>query len=115
MAATERVTILMEPAQKAALTKHAQAMGQSVGEYVRRRALDDDNMLDALVAELRASTATAMHAIDATVARIDARERAMAAREATVKEQVRELFTNQDVEALIQLFAQDAEQRRHAA
>lgn len=35
MAVTERVTVLMDPAQKAALTRRAKAEGVSASEYLR--------------------------------------------------------------------------------
>ena len=35
MAVTERVTILMEPGQKAEITRRAKAAGMSAGEYLR--------------------------------------------------------------------------------
>ncbi len=105
MAATERVTILMEPAQKAALTKRARAVGQSVGEYVRNRALDEDELLTALVAELKASTAKAVATVDDALARMDARENAQAERDMEIRRQVEAELANVDFTAVAALFA----------
>lgn len=50
MAVTERVTILMEPGQKAELTRRARAAGMSLGEYLRTAAEhfepNDNEVLD---------------------------------------------------------------------
>lgn len=101
MAATERVTILVDRAQKAALTKQARAAGQSVGEYIRSRVLDEEALLSALLGELRKSTANAMNAIDGVVARLDAREQAMAEREAAIKHKAKAEVSGSDAEALV--------------
>ena len=105
MAATERVTILMEPAQKAALTKQARAVGQSVGEYVRNRALDEDEILTALVAELKASTAKAVATVDEALARMDAREKARTERDAEIRRQVEAELADVDIDTVAALFA----------
>lgn len=49
---TERITILASPAAKRDMTARATARGLSLGEYVRRRALDDDDMTPEQEAEL---------------------------------------------------------------
>lgn len=105
MAATERVTILMEPAQKAALTKHARAAGQSVGEYIRTRALEEDAVLAAVAAELRQSTAETLRTVDAALARMDAREQAMAAMEAAIVKRPAFHYSEAETQALLQLLA----------
>ncbi|MBB4859788.1 Spy/CpxP family protein refolding chaperone [Novosphingobium chloroacetimidivorans] len=50
---TERVTFLTTPAAKAALCSRAAAQGLSVGEYIRRKVEDDDDLTPAQEAELR--------------------------------------------------------------
>jgi hypothetical protein len=50
---TERVTFLTTPAAKAALCSRASARGLSVGEYIRRKVEEDDEMTPAQEAELR--------------------------------------------------------------
>lgn len=84
-AATERVTILMDAAQKARLTKQARASGLSLGEFIRNRALDEDALLTVLVTELRGSTAAATTAIDQLVERMDARELELELRDAETR------------------------------
>lgn len=105
MAATERVVVLMEPSQKLRLTKQARAAGLSVGEYIRNRALDEDEILKALIAELKASTAKAITAIDETLARMDAREKARAEREAEIRAEVEAQLAGIDMDAVARLFA----------
>lgn len=68
---TERVTFLISHAEKAALAKRAAASGVSVGEYVRRRVEDDDQLTDAQQAELGALVAAANAAIPKMKASID--------------------------------------------
>lgn len=114
-AATERVTILMEPAQKARLTKQAKASGLSLGEFIRNRALDEDALLTALVAELRGSTAAATKAIDQLVERMDAREQALDQRDAETRRKAEAEFAGLDRAALAGLFAGQPAQPRSAA
>lgn len=59
---TERITILASPAAKREMAARATSQGLSLGEYVRRRALDDEELspeqeaeLGALVAEVNAA------------------------------------------------------------
>jgi hypothetical protein len=47
------VTFLTTPAAKAALCSRASARGLSVGEYIRRKVEEDDEMTPAQEAELR--------------------------------------------------------------
>lgn len=49
---TERITILASPATKRAIAQRASARGLSLGEYVRRKALDDDDLSPSEEAEL---------------------------------------------------------------
>lgn len=73
MAATERVVVLMTPEQKSDVTQRAAAEKLSLGDYMRRQALGDDEILGALVEELAASTERARVALDRTLARLDAK------------------------------------------
>jgi hypothetical protein len=50
---TERVTFLTTPAAKAALSSRALARGMSVGEYIRRKVEEDDELTPAQEAEVR--------------------------------------------------------------
>ncbi len=68
---TERVTILMTPAKKAALAERAAARHMSIGQYVRRKVEDDDDLTPAQEAELAALIAQANEAIPAMSASFD--------------------------------------------
>lgn len=103
MASTERVVVLMTPDQKAAVTRRAQAAGLSVGEYVRRRALDDDPVVVALLGELAASTAVVNAALDATMARLDAADAQSARREAEARAKAKTEFADVDPRRLMAL------------
>jgi hypothetical protein len=70
MAATERVVVLMTPAQKQAVVEHARAENLSVGDYMRRRALGEDELLVRSLAELSVSTQIAVAALDGSIARL---------------------------------------------
>jgi hypothetical protein len=77
-AATSRVTVLMTPADKRALTNKARQAGVSVGELLRRSALDshraEENDVLAALAMLRESNAKASAALDTALANIARRE-----------------------------------------
>ncbi|HEX7324207.1 MAG TPA: hypothetical protein VF292_02485 [Rhodanobacteraceae bacterium] len=80
MPATARVTILMDPAEKASLAKRAKAAGcASVSEYLRRKAALpdhlDDPAVDVLLRQLADSTQRANAALDAALAAMDRYER----------------------------------------
>ncbi|GGF45959.1 hypothetical protein GCM10011611_60560 [Aliidongia dinghuensis] len=77
-AATERVTVLMTPAEKVALEIKAKGAGVSVGEYVRRSvdSFDPDGaaeltQLAALAIELQRSNVEAAAALDRALASIE--------------------------------------------
>ena len=79
---TERITILASPAAKREMAARANSQGLSLGEYVRRRALDDEELspeqeaeLEALVAEVNAAIPRMQASFDRiseTVARLRA-------------------------------------------
>ena len=60
---TERVTFLTSRASKAALLKRAAAQGVSMGEYVRRRVEDENELTAEQEAELAVLVAQANEAI----------------------------------------------------
>lgn len=68
---TERVTFLTSRTGKAALVKRAAAQGVSMGEYVRRRVEDDDELTAEQEAELAALVAEANEAIPKMQASLD--------------------------------------------
>lgn len=78
-AATERVTALMTPAEKARLEAKARTAGVSVGEFVRRSvdSYDPENaaelaQLAAMAAELERSNKAASDALDRALASVAA-------------------------------------------
>lgn len=83
MSATRRFIFLVAPEQKSRLTNHARAAKLSVDEYVRNRALDEGELLKALVVELRASTVAVVSRVDDLVRRLEERDRARRTRRAS--------------------------------
>ncbi len=88
-AATERVTVLMTPAEKSALEERAKSAGVSVGEYVRRSvdSFDPEEaeelaQLAALAVELHRSNSAASSALARALAAIDATRAQLARRDA---------------------------------
>ena len=76
---TERVTFLMSPARKAAVAARAASHGISLGEYVRRKVEDDDDLtpeqeaeLAVLVAEANAAIPKMRDSMDRMIATLDA-------------------------------------------
>jgi hypothetical protein len=70
--ATERVPVLMTAEEKEYVIKHAQNLGISVGEYLRRAAKDysagpDDKLLEALIDQMNQATANTEKVIDETL------------------------------------------------
>jgi hypothetical protein len=94
-AATSRVTVLMTPDDKKAVTARARDAGVSVGEFMRRSALgspgaEEEEILAAL-ATLRESNAKASAALDRALANITAREKEWDEREQRAMEEGRAL------------------------
>ena len=80
MAATERVVVLMSPAEKAALERRAAAAGRlSTAEFIRRAVATADEAgteaeaaeLAALLPAFRATHAEALRRLDATISKLD--------------------------------------------
>ena len=69
---SERVTFLTTPQVKAALTARAAARGVSVGEYIRRKVEDEDELTPEQEAELGALVAQVNEAVPKMNASIDA-------------------------------------------
>jgi len=68
---TERVTILMTPAKKAALAARAAAQNMSIGQYVRRKVEDEDALTPEQEAELAVLVAQVNAALPKMNASID--------------------------------------------
>jgi hypothetical protein len=70
--ATERVTVLMSPAEKALFADRARQAGLSLGEFFRRAAAtyqvaEDDDLLEGLLAQMQKTTLQAEAAIEAAL------------------------------------------------
>ncbi len=105
MAATARVTILMDQSQKLALTKQARASGVSLGEFIRNKALgtDDEGMVT-LLALVKESTERANLALDQVLADIEQNRADAAKREADTRARARREFADFDFDALAALW-----------
>ena len=73
MPATERVPVLMTPAEKKAVVSRAKKAGLTTGEYMRRaaasyRSPEDDEALEAMIDEMNKATESAEKAIDDALA-----------------------------------------------
>ena len=87
MAATERIPLLVTPAQKNLLVKKAKACKLTVNEFVRRAAEvynpgDDDEALMRLVEQVKQTTREAATALDAALKSCGESNRRIAAMEA---------------------------------
>lgn len=90
MAATERVPVLMTPAEKKRVVAKAKKAGLTTGEYMRRAAEgfrpdDDDKALEAMIEQMNQATASAEKAIDEALAFVAASNRRIAGMEAEAK------------------------------
>jgi len=114
MAATARVTVLMEHAQKLHLARCAQAAGMSVGEYIRDRALDEGGN-QALLEAVRDSAARANAALERVLAAVQAGQARDAEREAALRVQARCEFGDIDFDELADWLDGPAPELRHVA
>jgi hypothetical protein len=85
--ATERIPVLMTPAEKKRIARDAERAGMSMGEYLRRAAAafhpdESDAALYGLMVQVERSTAAASSAIDAALAYVEASDRRIAEMEA---------------------------------
>ncbi len=103
MAATERVVVLMTKSQKTAVAERARAANLSVADFMRRSALgEDDPTLQALLLQVRRSTAAIHRAFRRVLPSLErARERA-ADREAEVARRAREEFTEAEAQRVVE-------------
>lgn len=101
MAQTARVTILMEEQEKVAITKKARAEGRALGEYIRRRVLDDvDPGVVAMLELVRDSTRRANLALEDALALVDQSAAGVRDHEAQAIERARREFAAIDFDAL---------------
>ncbi len=89
-AATERVPVLMTPAEKKRVVSKAKKSGLTTGEYMRRaaegyRPAEDDKALKAMIDEMSKATESAEKAIDDALAFVAKSNKRIAKMEAKVK------------------------------
>jgi hypothetical protein len=89
-AATERVPVLMTPAEKKRVVSRAKKAGLTTGEYMRRaaegyRPADDDKALVAMINEMNKATQSAENAIDDALAFVSASNKRIEEMEAQAK------------------------------
>ncbi len=90
VAATERVPVLMTPAEKKRVVSRAKKAGLTTGEYMRRaaegyRPADDDKALEAMIEEMNKATTSAEKAIDDALAFVEESNKRIAEMEAKAK------------------------------
>lgn len=90
MPATERVPVLMTPAEKARVVAKAKKAGLTTGEYMRRAAEgfrpdDNDEALAAMIDQMNEATANAEKAIDDALTFVAASNKRIAKMEAEAK------------------------------
>lgn len=88
---TERVTILMTPAKKAALAARAAAQHMSIGQYVRRKVEDEDDLTPEQEAELALLVAEVNKAVPKMEASLDEMSRTLRETHERVDRMLREM------------------------
>lgn len=118
MAATARVTVLFEPAEKTALQTHAAAARISTGEYIKRAvsAYDADaeaelspaamSQFEAYAGLIESATKMMSEQIDASVARID--HALDPAREVEMRARIEQEVRGMDLSGVAALFGHRA-------
>ena len=89
-AATERIPVLVTPAEKRQIARMAKAAGMSMGEFLRRAAAsfhpsDDDRLLLGMIGQMARTTARASAAIDDALSFVEASNKRIRALEAKKK------------------------------
>lgn len=88
---TERVTILMTPAKKAQLAARAAARHMSVGQYIRGKVEDEDDLTPEQEAELAALVQQVNEAMPNMVASLDDMSQTLRETNADVDRMLREM------------------------
>jgi hypothetical protein len=88
--ATERIPVLVTPAEKKQIARMAKTAGLSMGEFLRRAAAsfhpsDDDQMLEGMIGQMAKTTARASAAIDEALSFVEASNKRIKALEAKRK------------------------------
>ena len=84
--ATERIPVLVSPAEKSQIANMAKAAGLSVGEFLRQAASaftpsEDDQILEGMIAQMNKTTTQANEAIDKPLRLVAASNKRIAAME----------------------------------
>ena len=84
--ATERIPVLVSPAEKSQIANMAKAAGLSMGEFLRQAASafspsEDDQILEGMIAQMNKTTAQANDAIDKALRLVAASNKRIAAME----------------------------------
>ena len=114
MAATERVVVLFEPAEKRALQSRAAAASLSMGEFIKRAVIDADAAptaaqqaeLELLATELEAATRRMGERLDATIKRVAAT--LDPARDARQRQRIEDEISGMDLSGVTALLARAA-------
>jgi hypothetical protein len=88
---TERVTFLTTPGTKASLAARAAAQGVSLGEYIRRRVENDDDITPQQEAELAALVEQVNEAVPRMEAALDEMSQKLRATHQEVDRMLREM------------------------
>lgn len=91
-AATERLVVLVTPEQKSIVMRRAKVAGLSVGDYICRQVLDEDDALTTLMQALTESAERARIQLDATLSRIDQSDRTRDALMAKARQEAQAAF-----------------------
>ena len=88
--ATERIPVLVTPAEKKQIARKAKTAGLSMGEFLRRAAAsfhpsEDDQVLEGMIGQMVKTTARASAAIDEALAFVEASNKRIKSLEAKRK------------------------------
>lgn len=103
--ATERVVVLMTPRQKAEAVRRAKAAHLSVGDFIRRQTFGDEDVLAAMLEQLRESTASANAALETALAAIEKSRLASGYAPALARTRAQAEFADVSPEAFAELVA----------
>ena len=89
--ATQRIPVLVTPAEKKQIARMAKDAGLSMGEYFRRAATaflpsEDEKLLEGMIEQMNKTTAQANAAIDDALAFVEASNKRIAAMEHEVSQ-----------------------------
>ncbi|GHU38860.1 hypothetical protein AGMMS50256_38420 [Betaproteobacteria bacterium] len=91
--ATQRIPVLVTPAEKKQIAKMAKDAGLSMGEFFRRAATafrpsDEEKLLEGMIEQMNKTTAQASAAIDDALAFVEASNKRIAAMEREIRQKM---------------------------